>query len=60
MLPDHWGELRLGLVNISKVYTLLFFFSALALLLLLLIFFQYPRYLESRGLKAYTKNSWND
>ena len=23
-------------------------------------FFLYPRYLESRGLKAYTKNSWND
>ena len=30
------------------------------LLLLLLFFFLYPRYLESRGLKAYTKNSWND
>ena len=32
----------------------------LLLLLFLFFIFQYPRYLESPGLKAYTKNSWND
>jgi len=32
----------------------------LLLLLLLLLFYNfYPRYLESRGLKAYSKNSWH-
>jgi hypothetical protein len=28
-------------------------------IVIIIIIFKYPRYLESRGLKAYTKNSWN-
>jgi len=48
------------IINIISIVVIivLYFYYTIKISLLLLLFF-YPRYLESRGLKAYSKNSWN-
>jgi len=33
--------------------------ALIIIIIIIIIIIFYPRYLESRGLKAYSKNSWN-
>jgi len=35
------------------------FVHIIIIIIIIIIIFKYPRYLESQGLKTYSKNSWN-